>query len=186
MKNVKSIIWSTMLVLAISAPAFAKGGIISTTKTGTISTTRTGTISTTAAGTISTTRTGTISTTRTGIISTTRAASTQFGTSLVLRTSFNGLFALVRNVILKDPRSKCVSMSQRSIQSEVFEHQITSKLQCRQQACRRKGSTYETRVIDSERQLLMPIFILSTHWKVSFSRRIKVAHSVFLRFLDLD
>ena len=75
MKNVKSIIWSTMLVLAISAPTFAKGGTISTTRTGTISTTRTGTISTTAAGTISTTRAGTISTTRTGTISTTRAGS---------------------------------------------------------------------------------------------------------------
>jgi hypothetical protein len=69
MKNAKSIIYSTMLVLAISAPTFAKGGTISTTKTGTISTTRTGTISTTASGT---NRTGTISTTRAGIISTTR------------------------------------------------------------------------------------------------------------------
>ncbi len=57
MKNLKSIVWSTMLVLALSAPALAKTGTISTTKTGTISTTKTGTISTTRAGTISTTRT---------------------------------------------------------------------------------------------------------------------------------
>jgi hypothetical protein len=73
MKNAKSIIYSTMLVLAIAAPTFAKGGIISTTRTGTISTTRTGTISTTASGT---NRTGTISTTRAGIVSTTRHEST--------------------------------------------------------------------------------------------------------------
>lgn len=64
MKTLKSIVWSTMLVMALSAPALAKTGTISTTKTGTISTTKTGTISTTKAGVISTTRTGTISTTR--------------------------------------------------------------------------------------------------------------------------
>ena len=64
MKNVKSIVWSTMLVVALAAPTLAKTGTISTTKTGIISTTKTGTISTTATGTISTTRTGTISTTR--------------------------------------------------------------------------------------------------------------------------
>ena len=75
MKNFKSIIWSTMLVLAISAPALAKSGTISTTKTGTISTTRTGTISTTSVGTTSANRAGTISTTRTGTISTTRTES---------------------------------------------------------------------------------------------------------------
>ena len=68
MKNVKSIIWSTMLVLAIAAPTFAKGGTISTTRTGTISTTRTGTISTTRAGTISTTRTGAVSPTPAGSV----------------------------------------------------------------------------------------------------------------------
>ena len=72
MKNAKSVIWSMMLLLAMSAPSFAKGGTISTTKAGTISTTRTGTISTTALGTVSSGRVGTISTTRAGIISTTR------------------------------------------------------------------------------------------------------------------
>ena len=66
MRNLKSIVCAVTLVIAVSAPAFAKTGTISTTKAGTISTTKTGTISTTGnrAGTISTTRTGTISTTR--------------------------------------------------------------------------------------------------------------------------
>ena len=46
MKNLKSIVGSTMLVVALSAPAHAKTGVISTTKTGVISTTRTGTTAT--------------------------------------------------------------------------------------------------------------------------------------------
>ena len=46
MKNLKSIVGSTMLVVALSAPALAKTGVISTTKTGVISTTRTGTTAT--------------------------------------------------------------------------------------------------------------------------------------------
>lgn len=66
MKNVKSVIYISLLVFAVSSSAFGKQGTISTTKAGTISTTRGGTISTTAA------RTGTISTTRAGIVSTTR------------------------------------------------------------------------------------------------------------------
>jgi hypothetical protein len=77
MKTLKLTMWSTMLVLAMSVPAFAKSGTISTTKAGTISTTRTGTISTTAAGT---NRTGTISTTRTDVISTpSRTSTANFG-----------------------------------------------------------------------------------------------------------
>ena len=46
MKNLKSIVGSTMLVVALSAPAHAKTGVISTTKTGVISTTRTDTTAT--------------------------------------------------------------------------------------------------------------------------------------------
>lgn len=76
MKNLKSIAWSTVFVLAFSVSTFAKSGTISTTRTGTISTTRTGTISTTAVGTASSSRAGTISTTRTGLLSTTRTGST--------------------------------------------------------------------------------------------------------------
>jgi hypothetical protein len=64
MKNLKSIVGSTMLVVALSAPAHAKTGVISTTKTGVISTTKTGVISTTKTGVISTTRTGTTATAR--------------------------------------------------------------------------------------------------------------------------
>ena len=66
MKNVKSVIYISILVFAVASSTFGKTGTISTTKAGTISTTRAGTISTTA------TRSGTISTTRTGIISTTQ------------------------------------------------------------------------------------------------------------------
>ena len=72
MKNVKPIVLSGILVLAMSAPAFAKGGTISATKTGTISATRTGTISATTAGATSSDRAGTISATRAGLISATR------------------------------------------------------------------------------------------------------------------
>src|ERR1051326_6944100 len=75
-KNLQPIVCTGILVLAMSAPAVAKPGTISTTAAGTISTTRTGTISTTRTGTISTTAVGTISTTRTGIISTTSTRST--------------------------------------------------------------------------------------------------------------
>lgn len=75
MKNIKSILYTALLVMAVSATAFGKTGTISTTKAGTISTTRTGTISTTVNGS---TRTGTISTTRTGTISTTRIAVDRF------------------------------------------------------------------------------------------------------------
>jgi len=70
MKNFQPIVSAGILVLALSASAFAKPGTISTTKTGTISTTSVGTISTTRTGTISTTAAGTISTTRSGVIST--------------------------------------------------------------------------------------------------------------------
>lgn len=71
MKNVKVIVLSGILVLAMAASAFGKGGTISATKAGTISATRTGTISATAAGTTSSNRTGTISATRSGLISAT-------------------------------------------------------------------------------------------------------------------
>ena len=70
MKNIQSLVCTGILVIAMSASAFGKSGIISTTKTGIIPTTSTGTISTTRTGTISTTTVGTIPTTRTGIIST--------------------------------------------------------------------------------------------------------------------
>lgn len=72
MKNVKVIVFSGILVLAMSVSAFAKGGTISATKAGTISATRTGTISATATGTNSSDRSGTISATRAGLISATR------------------------------------------------------------------------------------------------------------------
>lgn len=75
MKNSKAIVGLAMLMLALSAPTYAKPGTISTTKSGTISTTRTGTISTTATGSVSAGRAGIISTTRTGLISTTRGES---------------------------------------------------------------------------------------------------------------
>lgn len=67
MKNLKGILCTAMLVLAISAPVLAKGGIIPTTKSGTIPTTKSGTIPTTRTGTIPTTRTGVIPTTITGL-----------------------------------------------------------------------------------------------------------------------
>jgi len=67
--KIKSAIYVSLLILALSGTTFAKTGTISTTKAGTISTTKTGTISTTATGP---NRSGTISTTRFGTISTTR------------------------------------------------------------------------------------------------------------------
>ena len=64
MKNLKSLVCAGILLSVLYTPAFAKSGIISTTKAGTISTTRTGTISTTVQDPASSSRTGTISTTR--------------------------------------------------------------------------------------------------------------------------
>ena len=55
MKNVKSIAFAGILVVAFCATAFAKPGTISATKAGTISATQTGTISATRTGTISAT-----------------------------------------------------------------------------------------------------------------------------------
>ena len=83
MKNVQLIVWTGILILAMSVSAVAKPGTISTTQAGTISTTRTGTISTTRTGTISTTASGTISTTRAGIISTTSFSSSSDRLSLI-------------------------------------------------------------------------------------------------------
>ena len=70
MKNAKSVSCAAMLVLALSAPTFAKSGTISGTKSGTISGTRAGTISGTRSGTISGTRTSTVSEPSGGIIPT--------------------------------------------------------------------------------------------------------------------
>lgn len=67
--KLKSVIYVSLLTLALSGTTVGKTGTISTTKAGTISTTRTGTISTTGSGP---SRSGTISTTRIGTISTTR------------------------------------------------------------------------------------------------------------------
>ena len=93
MKNLQPIVCTGILVLAMSAPAIAKPGIISTTKTGTISTTSTGTISTTRTGTISTTAVGTISTTRTGLISTTSTGATVGSDRFSLIELLLGVFA---------------------------------------------------------------------------------------------
>lgn len=71
MKNVKPIVLSGILVLAMSAPSFAKGGTISATKTGTISGTRMGTISATGGTMLTSGRAGTISGTRTATVSAT-------------------------------------------------------------------------------------------------------------------
>ena len=71
MNKLQPIVYTALLVLALSSSTLAKPGTISTTKVGTISTTKTGTISTTRTGIISTTAVGTISTTRTGVSSVT-------------------------------------------------------------------------------------------------------------------
>ena len=87
MKKLKCITLSGMLVLAMSATAFAKPGIISTTKVGIISTTKTGVISTTGTGT-----------SRTGIISTTQSG-TSTGTDASLNFGRFQLFELLLTVL---------------------------------------------------------------------------------------
>jgi hypothetical protein len=76
MKKLQPIVCAGIVALAVSGPALAKPGTISTTKAGIISTTKTGTISTTRTGIISTTAVGTISTTHTGLVSTSHTNST--------------------------------------------------------------------------------------------------------------